>query len=150
MLRFLMSSPLVWSLDHIAFIFLDPVSFSKCPVSSFSSKIENYCILHKSIKLRQEHRTKPYWHPVSFLFSQGCCYLMPNEFSLSFPVVSKMVCKTILSICLNSAAPAYNLVCASNVDCRAFLAVQTLYQWQKKTLNFFPHLSLIIHIMMHA
>lgn len=72
---------------------------------------------------------------------------MPSEFSLSFPVILKMVCKTILTICLNSA-PAYNPVCADNVGCTAFLAVQMLYQWQRKTLNVFPHL--IIHIIMDA
>lgn len=51
---------------------------------------------------------------------------MPNEFSLSFPVISKMVFKTILSISLKNAVPAYNTVSASNVNCMAFLAVQPI------------------------
>lgn len=60
---------------------------------------------------------------------------MPNEFSLSFPVILKMVCKTIPTICLNSVAPAHNPACAGNVDCVAFSAVQILCQWQTKTLK---------------
>jgi len=73
-----MCSPLVSSLDDTAFMFLDPMSSSKHPTSSFFSKIENYHILHKSIKIKTETQDKALLIPNVYSFLQVCCYNMPN------------------------------------------------------------------------
>lgn len=104
-------------------------------MSSFPSKIENHHILHKSIKIKTGTQDKALLIPNVYSFLQDRCYPISDEFFLSFPLLFlKMVCKTILTICLNSIAPTYSAVWASNVNCIFVLAVQTLYQWQIRAL----------------
>lgn len=71
---------------------------------------------------------------MSILFYKTAVTPYPMSFSSVFLLFLKMVCKTILIICLNSIAPTYSAVWASNVNCIFVLAVQTLYQWQIRAL----------------